>query len=364
MAQKTADFLPYKGDDITDVYTTSVIDESAEELTAAEKAANAAIEQLSSNAEKGKTIRIYRQLGSGQESMEFVAKYPADKYSIDDLIDMMQKEYGGGDYRFLVYNEKGKIAANKLISIAAKQKVENSDNGIYGVFSQYMNKQDVMLQKLLEEKSGQNNSRMDFMKEMLIMKQLFDRPEPSGGSAVGQMKELMEAMDLMKQFNGNNEKENDDMSFSSIIKESMPLLTEIAKGARTGRPINSNPNGRPQRRESKSMEKMAIDKLLAMCKAGESPDTVAQKISDQIPDQYVPQIEALILGDDALDKIAALNPEFLQHGEWLKDTVEWLKWIFGYESKFDTEDLTDEANSDNIASNDTAKNEINGDSQR
>ena len=186
--KNTAQYLPAPDEEI--VY--SIPEGDDETLTAADKAAEAAVEQLSSNAEKGTIIRIYRQLGSGRESMEFVAKYPADKYSIDDLIEKMQIESGGGDYRFMVYNDKGKIAANKLISIAKKQEKANEENsGLYGLLTAMMDKQDNFARVMLAKQNDGNSNRMEMLQEMVIMKNLFSTGESSGSSAVAQLKELM-----------------------------------------------------------------------------------------------------------------------------------------------------------------------------
>lgn len=323
MKKKIAEFLPAPDEET--VYT--IPEESEEELTAAEKAAAAAVEQLSSNAEKGKTIRIYRQLGTGQETMEFVAKYPADKYSIDDLIDKMKHEYGGGDYRFMIYNEKGKLVANKLISIALRQKIESGENsGVYALLSEFMNKQDAFLRQVMAQNNG-TSSRAEMLQEMMLMKGLFSGDDKGSGNVLEQIKELMGAMNLIKEMSPNQD--DTGTNFGSIIKDSMPLLEILARSG-TEPQYQGNPN-------PMNFRSIIVNRLLKACKHGETPASVAEKLCDEIPNKFVPQIEALVLSPDALDQIAVINPEVMQHGEWFTDTIEWMKGMLGHPSKFDSE---------------------------
>jgi len=359
--QVKAEYLP-RNDDIEVLFP----EEEQEELTAAEKAAGAAIEQLSSNAEKGKVIRIYRQLGSGRESMEFVAKYPADKYTIDDLIDKLKYEYGGGDYRFMIYNEKGKLVANKLICIAKKSTLKPEggvNNGLYGVLERMMDKQDEFMRRMLGNNNGEK-SRLEFMQEMMVMKELFS-PNGTSGSPMGQVKETLELMTMLRE-EANPEKESG--GFGEIMKGALPLLTSIAQNAqgKPQQPPQPNPTERPRRTRKKQddnhMQKLAINKLLDLKHHNMTAADAAEKINAEIPDAYVPQIESLIMGDDAVDRVIAINSEAERHKIWLTDVFEYLKGYFGHKCKFDSEFDENIDNSEKTADNSANEsNNINND---
>lgn len=350
---KDAQFLP-ASDGITDVYSVSMPDESAEDMTAAEKAANAAIEQLNSNAEKGQTIRIYRQLGSGKESMEFVAKYPADKYSIDDLIEKMQVEYGGGDYRFMIYNEKGRLSANKLISIAMKKETLGNAGGdpMAGVFSQYMNKQDMFMSKLLESNASEKPDRMAFMREMLIMKQLFAQENTTQSvSAVSQIKEMVEAMALLKTM--SDPAPEQEAGFGDIIRDSMPLLTALASGGSGGQQKHDNVRPAPERKsknrqKGKTMLNTIAAKLYVSCREDRQASDVADEMCEKVPNQFIEQFIDVLNDSEIIDKICAEEKRLTQYKKWLVDVVEWSKYILNVPSKFD--DLTTDAVNDTVTS--------------
>ena len=378
MNQK-AEFLP--ASNRNDTIEVLFNEESDEELTAAEKAAQAAIEQLNSNAEKGKTVRIYRQSGSGKESMQFVMSEPADKFTIDELIDIIMRKYGGGDYRFMIYNEKGKLSANKLISIATEKTPINngSDNNAFSVLNSVLEKQERMTQLLFDKNNSGENSRMDFMKEMIMMKEFFGGGEQAAQkSPMGQMKEMMEIMVMLKD-SANPEPKEEDNSFTKIFSEAVPLLTALAEGAQGKRPkaqpvngyqgYQENPTRQTRQRKPKqedkemNMKKMAVNQLLEYCEQGHAPDAVAQELSLKIPDQFIPQIESLILGENPIDEIIKFNSKVKNNREWFVDCVEWLKGYLGHPSKYDDEFLDDDE-IENDLNQEKADNETGDNSQK
>lgn len=368
---KTATLLPAGLDDeITDVYSTTFIDESIEQLTAADKAANAAIEQLSSNAEKGKSIKIYRQKGNGQESMQFVMSEPADKFSIDELIIIVKREYGGGDYRFMIYNEKGKLSANKLICIAEKlgQDLGGSGDGMSGVFTQYMNKQDTLMHHVLNNNNSGENNRESFLREMVMYKELFSGQnsqvvQASSKTSIEQMTELFTLMNMIKdQAEPAQEKES---GFGDIMKESIPLLTAIVSGAKGNNMQENERKKRPAKRGNSNPHKS--DKMLVQIantlvdeinKKTDS-DIVAGQLCDKVPDLYLPKFEQFLTDKNILIKLAQANTELTKHEAWLNDVLEWCKYIIGIDSKFSGEDLTDTETNDSVrvSENDSIKND-------
>ena len=356
-----------------DVWDVKFPDEKPEELTAAEKAANAAIEQLNDISEKGKIIRIYRQLGSGKESMQFVEMHPADKYSVDFLIEKIQREYGGGDYRFMIYDEKGKLAANKLISIAMKIEKNDAENGnIYSTLNYMMNKQQEFFNQFMQSNQA-NGSRMEFLQEMMIMKQLFDKPA-SDSDPIAQFTKFMALQKELKEtMNDNDEDKN---GFGSIIRESLPLLTTMAQAAsgqvQQPRPVRPAPNVR-QRKNNPTNNgvdpemKMAVDHLIKLAEQKQSTGDVADEIITTLPERFLPQIEAIALTKNPVDHLARFNVDANLHKEWLLDLCEWLKAYFGHPSKYASEfddDLTSQENSDDNSEHEPNNIQSDGDTQR
>ena len=367
---KTAEFLPAPP---LEEIVYSIPEGDEETLTAADKAAEAAVEQLSSNAEKGQVIRIYRQLGTGRESMEFIAKYPADKFSIDDLIEKMQVEYGGGDYRFMIYNEKGKIAANKLISIAKKlEKTTEENSGLYGLLQGIMDRQDNFSRVLLAKQNEGGSNRLEMLQEMVVMKGLFSNDQKDSGNVMSQLKELMEAMELLKTMGGNNE--DSDSGFAGIFKESIPLLQTIAEAAKQPAPNPGKSSGNSQ--GEKTMDISFLFKhTMKLCRENRPTREVAELICRELTDENIAKLEKIILMKDPLATITLFQPDIAMspHKEWFLDLVQWLRGYLGYDSIYDaefidtgpdSEDLTPGDDKNTIDLDEFANPDINGDSQR
>jgi hypothetical protein len=194
---------------------------------------------------------------------------------------------------------------------------------------------------------------------MLVMKQLFTSESNGNNDALGQVKQTMELMSLLKE--QANPEQDEGGGFTKMISEALPLFSEMAKAsnnqARPNPQAQHRPN--PERRTRKqptddknmNMQKMAISQLLAKCLAREKPADVAEQLTGQIPEQFIPQIEALVLSDNAWDKIVELNYNVVQHKTWFLDVIDWIKGYLGHPCKFDSEFEGSEP-VDNVSQND------------
>lgn len=333
-------------------------DEKITPQTAAEKAEMNSIDYLNSFAEEGAKIVIHLQEGNGQQSQIFVESHPADKYTIDELVEKMQREHGGGDYRFRIYKD-GKVQANRLITIKKKLSTNQgyeSDNLFSAVKTMMYQQQQFFNNFMAQQQQPQNRTEM--LNEMLLYKQLF--AQPSGGG-IGQLKELMEMQTLLKEM--TEPKEESD-GFGSIIRESIPLLTTMAQAAsgqvpRRPQPSGPTPNVRQRRTNPTNngvdpQMKMAVDHLVKLAKQNQPAGDVADEIVNTMPQMFLPQIEQIAISKNPIDVLGQFNVEINQHREWVLDLCEWLKAYFGHESKYSSEfddDLTDDEKSDNNSTN-------------
>jgi hypothetical protein len=227
------------------------------------------------------------------------------------------------------------------------------------------------------------------MRELLIMKEVF---APIGGAqsggALGQVKELVEVMTLLK---GMNEPEKEETNFwGDLFGKSMPLFAAMVnQGQQPPQQINQppqqpqqhyqpNPTQRRQRKRQgqNMMHKQAVAQLLTMCEQNMEPDLVAEQIAEQIPDQFLPQIESLIGGDDAINRLINIDSKVADNKEWFLDVIEWLKGYLGLPSKYASEfdgdidldnlddELTDTNDTSNIPEDGNVKQSNDGDSER
>lgn len=367
MCAKKAVYMPR--DDDVDVYIPDINDNDDVGITEAEKATQSAIDSLSSCIEKGYTTRIYRQRGSGKEAMEFVMSEPSDKRSIDELQDYLRDTYGGGDYRFMIYNERAKLAANKLITIATP--VKNSvdgGGGINSIISQLIAGQERLYEKITSISNGNNssNSREDMLREMLLYKELFSQ---NSDPAV-MMKSSLETMSLMHQMiNANNttqHTDNDSDGFTKLIGESLPLFTEIVKTQSQQRaPDHMKQRARQRRTHSKNtVVNTAVVELLKLKNTGTEAADAAELMLDKVA-MYPggsSAIEKFVTRDDVKSHILNSVPQSAPHIDWLIDVVEWTKGFLGHKSKFDSEfTVDDNVQTDNVDTDICNENKIDTD---
>lgn len=368
-----AKMLP-RGDTIDVVFP----DEDDDTLTAAEKAVNAAIEELSSSAEKGAFVSVYRQPGNGREPLEFVFTHPADLYSIDQIIDSLKLDYGGGKYRIFIKDEKGKIRANKLICIAEKISDPNeADNvGLYGLLNSYMSKQDRMMQHFLKQNHS-GHSRTEFFQEMILMKNLFNQNGNNNSNTFGQIKELVEAMTLIKDI---TPEAASNSGLVGIMRETVPLLTSIANaslnapGAQPGAQPEVKPGAQPGAQFGVTQPMINIEygllkKAIEFKNQGQTPEGVAEFIYEEIAPKFARKIEAIIILEKPLDKMAEFLPDVLAHHDWFLELIEWLRAYYGhssmYEDRFnDPTDLTNSEPATIIPSHGSSGESLNDDPER
>jgi len=306
--------------------------------TAADRASQETIERLNSTAERGKVIRIFRQLGTGKESMEFVAVYPADQFTIDDLIVKMQAEHGGGNYRFMVYNEKGRLSANKLIPIAAPAGggVDGGD-AMQKMFAAYMERQERVTQALMaridelsRKEPQKQESRADFLREMMIMKEIFT---PQGQSQAAQpplsMREqisgMREMMGLASELNGSREEEETALS---VLDKGLPLLTELVKAGRgETRAIEKTKPARAKKTEQNQeddtgMINIVAEGLIGEARAGSEAKDVATEIVSKVPRLYKARMKKMLHDKELVIKLVESEPALSNYEEWLGRVLE------------------------------------------
>jgi len=320
---KKAKFLPYDGDDTIERYSCDEGDDSDEQKTAAESASDAAIEELNNHAEQGKTTRVYLQSGTGKEGMMLICVYPADKYTIMDLIVIIQNERGAGDYRFMIYDERGKLTANKLIPIADPLGGKKGDTlGSYGYLDKLAERQEKMFRDAYRPQKTE--SRADFLAEMLQMKELFANNQPAAQSTdmMSQMKDMITVMAMLKDMAGGREDESD--SFGGFFKSAVPLLQTLA----------SNSRAKPEPKAKKPMINMLLENICVRVSSGSNPEAVANEILDTVPAIYHQQIADAITGDtvDVVNRFAELVSDVGNHKDSVREVVDYLKSELGMES--------------------------------
>lgn len=338
-----AQFIPANIEDVT----TFEIENESRPKTDAERKADALEAAL--NDDPSAYLNVSRELSGGNAPMEFVGKYPADEYDFGSLQEHLQKKFGGGKYRVMLY-AKGKLRANKLLKIAEEIALKstslNQDNTLLAVLER-MDAMQRQMMELVREKNSQP-SRSDFMREMMMYKEFFSSTnQNNSGSIISQMRDVME---LQKELtNGLLPQPEKEPGFSDLIDKLTPLVTAAVNSTNQTRtnPVSKTPEQKAKE-ESAFIIKAGLNQLLTAAKKNSDPATYAEMIIDQFPQ---PLITQLANSPNAISQINVLLPESKDYSQWFIDLIEHVKAQLGMPSKF--EELYSESDEANITESDT-----------
>ncbi len=351
---KTAELILQ--DDIEDVYVTGTQHEAVDSRTNAEKKIDAIAQALSEDTNA--FLNVSRQTNGGTSPMEFVGRFPADKFDFGQLQAHLQITYGGGDYRCMLY-ACGKVRANKLLTIATPKITDTNRPTPTGELGQFMTgvldrmetMQNNMIQMMQGNQSG-SNSRQDFMQEMMLMKQFFANDNPqAANNPMTQIKEMFEMQALFKESIVGDGKEVDD-GFGSLLEKASPLFEAIANTAGKA-PQKQEPSlEQKQAHLRKQQQKQiigGIKQLIMLANCGGDPGAAAEMVLEKLPEQV---IQHFVVAPDALEKVAKIVPEVRPVGEWFLLMGEHVKALLGLPSTVSEQyddGLTENKMSDSVA---------------
>lgn len=301
------------------------------------------------------TVSLHRQNGSGKESLTFLDSFSPDKYAPDDLLLHIKNSYGSGDYRIHV-RENGRLKANKHVSIEAPKIVSRETSGNNSGMDQLIamiQQQNRVIVETLQSNQNQNqgNSKAEFLKEMMIYKELFGgAPQKSQGFG-----EILQTVNGLKELGINvggiqTEKEE---GFGDILDKMSPMITALLSQPQQPpqQPqYKPNPQPRnPQETEAKKVNLALKMGLMALVKAAKNNSDTAF-YADMIIDQFPSDKLEMLFASDALEQLIKIEPKVLEYKEWFLDVLEHLKGICGkpskYSDQYNDENLTGENEKD------------------
>jgi len=351
MSNKKAELITTEDlEGATEIWATGTDGMTSEEVkTEAEHKADALADALSEDPEA--FIVVSLQKNGGNSPMEAVGRYPADKYDMGQLQEHLRKTYGGGDYRIKLY-VKGRIKANKLISIAKPLNAEPGKGG--SDLGEMTNMMSLMLQQMQQnnremlaaiqgaQTGGQ--SRTEMINEMMLMRDLFGQNQPQPAqSLVQQMREMTEMKEVFGEMFGGDKSE--DSGFGDLLEKASPLFEAVATGmaAPSQTPPTTPPQPSPEqvaehraraaaKTKMESNKKMniflnsAIKQMLQAAQLNADPGAVAEQVLDKLPEAAA---RKYVTAPGAIDKLAKVNQGVTQFREWFIMVGEHIKAQLG-----------------------------------
>lgn len=328
MAEKQATFIG--ADDVTDVFTVDNAFVSPVQKTDAENRTDALAEALSDDPDA--FINVSRQLSGGNSPMEFVGRYPADKYDFGQLQAHLQREYGGGDYRLMLY-AKGKLRANKLITIATKiasaTGPQTSTGGeVSQILATIMTTMRDQNERMISLMASQKTDEMEMLNKIQLYRSIFSDGNSGGGNALSQISETVALLGSLGIEVGAGQKEEGN-AFTALIEKAAPLFVSAAQQQPQYKP-NPSPRGEKPMFGNMTL-KMGISQLLKAAAKNGDASLYAEMVLDQLSPETV---KNFITSPDALDKMRQLDARVGEYLPWFTDLAEHIKAMLGMPSKY------------------------------
>ena len=289
-----------------------------------------------------------------------------NEFEYPQLLGKLRDEYGGGFYKLIARNERGQYTLNKTVAIESpKRDVATGDNpsanlgGFIDQFSQALNTQLERQENMFSQMNGGKGFDLDsFIKITTVLTpilapvltKLFDNKPPSVAS---QIKEMMLMREFMQDFSGNNDGGGEGNIYSlltSTLNNLGPLLgAALAAGQKSGavdengiirgesgplpKQLGNDKKESQQKQDEKEMDKnkeqfkSQLGLLLMQAKGEADPDKVADFVIEQIPDELLDNVHALLSREDFIKMSLELKPEFASYVDWL---VNWRDAMLQY----------------------------------
>jgi len=314
---KKAVFLPNPGerDDEIEYYTGE--EEPAELKTDYEKKLDSLLESMNSDEEA--MMSVYRQRGSGKESMSFLDSFPADKYTHPEILMFLKNKYGSGDYRVQV-RINGRLRINKLLCVEAAKTQDdtaggNTLAGVSDLLGTLMSRQD----QLFAQMQAPQNSEEDIIKKMMLYKELFAGNQVVQTNPMTQLTETLGVLETLGVQIGGSDDQDD--GFGSLIEKLSPLISYGMGERMDGSQPQPQPQPQPQQPQKgnkmRMMQnikiKMGLQYLLTAAVAGKVPGDYTQPVIDQVGEK---DIRGLFGSPEYMDYLIKILPGIERYKEW------------------------------------------------
>lgn len=307
-----------------------VIPESTEHKvkTEAEQLAEALEQDLSSEGEA--IIEVYREI-TGYRNKEVVGHFPADKYTLPELIIYLKTNYGPADYRIILKVNK-KIKQNKLISIAAP--LSNStditpqqtsvDPNAHALGDQLRRLTDLIVAQTQKDPMHEMKNMFAMM---TMMREAMGIPATpiQPADPIKQLENSLALLDRLKGINGENEEK--EPSMLELADKYAPIFMKALDGQNS-----VNFQQKPQSKEV--VMKQHLQQLVLAASRNDDPGIYAEQIATNLPEELV---KNFMMSDNALHQMSLLEKGVLNFESWFNDLKEHIKAIYGMESKFESE---------------------------
>lgn len=283
------------------------------------------------------TIRIYR-VGKNTREITLIDEVPPANYT---PIMLKDPPYNGGKFR--VYGHyKGRIVFNKIIQVEASppkpEPKEAASQDLTPILSmiQEQGKQFRDALMVLAGSQKPQESRIEFFKELAVMKELFaspPQPRETNKDPIEMLKTVMELQNLM----GQKEVENsspllamgmkmfDKLSEMQKVQQNVqldeyaPNPSPVAVPARLSPPGQLGPHAPVKTQEEDMSPQMMLNFIIKAAETNGNKEYWADKLYDNLDDE---SFDTITNDPEWFNKFSALDPRIAINKDWFEGVRE------------------------------------------
>lgn len=266
------------------------------------------------------TINIFRVDELRKKADAFLMSTTPKEFSLERILF----EYGGGSYRIRGYHPREyggvKFFINRIVVLEEpKRRIDapavsgpNLDAVITAINEMNRQNREAILSIVTSQKPTE--SRSDFLKELLVMKELFaTHSEPSPQNPLAMLKDLLEMQTSMKALSGDGGDGNSMMSVLGL--KLMDKLGDLAAMHKASPPVLTAPtlNVPDAVSDEEKQMKQMLDAIIAAATAKADVGFWADAVYDQAPDDV---LDDLLLNPKWFDKFSKLDARLPPLASW------------------------------------------------
>lgn len=280
-------------------------------------------------------VQLYRQDDEEPTKWNYVGRMGASEFSLEAV----KEEYGGGDYRGHLLDKDGKFTGTRFPFSIDRRAVPRSErgqqgNGISGNLAEELAEarefQKTLLLSILTGKMSQPASSTDPMEMAVKIAELTTRQSPAALGASEVIKLLREGMAL-----GADRPAAAADSMGAMVQAAAPLFGALATRitqVNQSRQVSPGPAA-PAAPPAPSVPDMSpamptgpyawlehvrpyVPQLVAMAQAGKDPVILVDFVLDQLPDQFVDDMELAAKDARFVEEVLQRIPEARMQAPW------------------------------------------------
>jgi len=295
---------------------------------------------VSNDASKGFITVFKEKIASGTKTEDYLGKYAITEYANGNLLDHLQNNFGGGRYHVRVYKSGGRgmvIAANKFIDIAGDPKTvtaavaPGSSSVDLTPILAAINAQNANFERLLGamvNNQPKPKTTLETLEEMRVMRDVF---APAGAPATPPATQFMEAMKMGMEMAAMNSGGDGNNAWALKAMETFgkPIMEAVMAG-QIAPQMQNTPRNLPAPKPAQVQTENNIEddnamnlmmkgyfKMLQRAAAQNEPvDGYADTVLSLIPENALPEFEAMLRSEGWLGKLKEFSPSVTTHTDW------------------------------------------------